>query len=556
MSRPSDPFIVELVQNALQALCDEMCTALRRAAMSMVIYERLDFGVAVVDPQGRMICQGAGLPVFIGMLDGAVRAALDKFGDDIHAGDVFVTNDPYDGGGSHLNDVVLSMPVFEDGQIVGWLVNKAHWTDIGGIRPGSMATDATEVYQEGVNFPNVKLFEAGTVNQAILDVVAANSRLPKQTLGDVWAGIAALRVGEKRLAQLARKHGRAPFLAAVDAFLDDGETAARDSLKSLPKGVFEATDTMEDGRAIKVRVTITDDDFTVDLRGNPMQGPTPFNCPFVCTRSAAQIVYKAITTGSMLASEGSFRPLKILVDDGSIFCARRPAAVSYYFEPLLYALDLTWKALAPRIPHAMGAGQMNSVSGVVIGTTHPDSGQFVMARETQLGGWGARPGSDGENGLYSAASGESFNSPVEIYERRNGIQIDSYAFNNEDGGEGEFRGGRGIRKAFRILAPEAWLTASHIRSLYPPWGLNGGNNGSPNFTVVRRADGSEERIRRVPRLPLKQGDVVEVFTATGGGYGDPAKRDPKRLDEDVKNGFVTPEQRRSRYGKRLDDAAE
>src|SRR5262245_26387223 len=157
MSEKPDPFIVELVQNALQALCDEMFTALRRAAMSMVIYERLDFGVAVIDPVGRMICQGAGLPVFIGMLDRAVESVLKKFGaGKVAPGDIFITNDPYDGGGSHLNDVVLSMPVFHGAQIVGWLVNKAHWTDIGGIRPGSMATDSSEIYQEGVNFPNLK----------------------------------------------------------------------------------------------------------------------------------------------------------------------------------------------------------------------------------------------------------------------------------------------------------------------------------------------------------------------------------------------------------------
>lgn len=543
-TRVKDPFIVELVQNGLQALCEQMFTALRRASMSMVIYERLDFGVAVIDPVGRMICQGAGLPAFIGMLDGAVVSTLKKFGpsDDIHAGDVFITNDPYDGGGSHLNDVVLSMPVFEGETLVAWLVNKAHWTDIGGISPGSMSTDSSEIYQEGVNFPNLKLFSRGQVNQAILDIVAGNSRLPESTLGDVWAGIAALRVGERRLRDLVRRHGAVQLLAAIEAFLFDGEKAALAALQPLPKGTFVTTDSMEDGRQLRVSVTISETEFIVDLRGNPKQNATPFNCPFVCTRSAAQIVYKAITTGSALANEGSFRPLKILVDEGSIFCAQRPAPVSYYFEAQLHALDLVWKALAPHMPELVGAGQINSVSGIAIGTTHPDSGKFVMARETQLGGWGGRPGRDGQNGLYSAASGESFNSPVEVYERRNGIQVDSYGFHTEDGGEGEQRGGRGITKAYRILAEQGWLTTSHIRSHYPPWALSGGNPGSPNYAEVRRADGTVELHRRVTRLPLKRGDVVIVHTATGGGYGQPSKRDPSALADDIKNGYVTPSQ--------------
>ena len=547
-----DPFTLEVIQNSFQAASEEMFAVLRKVAMSSVIYENLDFGVAVTDGTGRLASQGSGLPGFIGMLDSGVKAVLGKFGrEQIAPGDIFVSNDPYSGGVSHLNDVVLSLPVFVDAEIVAWMVNKAHWSDVGGMSPGSLSTETVEVYQEGLQLPDIKLFEQGEINQAVVDIIVSNCRLPQYTLGDMWAGIAALRAGERRTVELVRRYGRAAVLEAIEQHLDYGEAAARRALQELPRGRYEAQDWTEDSKPTRVVVEITEEAFIVDLRGNPAQDTGPFNCPWACTWSAAQMVFNAVTDPGSVSNEGTFRPLKLLCDEGSIFHCTRPAAVSRYSEPLLHAMDLIWKALAPHVPERLPAGQMNSVSGIIIAGVNPDTDEFQVMIEPNVGGWGARHDRDGQNGQMSGASGETFNCPVEIHEARHGVIIEGYGFHDLDGGEGKYRGGKGIVKDFRIRAQQMWLTSSHTRGKYPPWGMCGGRNGSLNFTKVIRRDGREEVYTRVTSLPLERGDLVSVYTANGGGHGEPTERHRAALLHDLKEGYVTPQQAENYYGFRL-----
>ena len=546
-----DPFTLEVIQNSFQAASEEMFAVLRKVAMSSVIYENLDFGVAVTDGTGRLASQGSGLPGFIGMLDSGVKAVLGKFGrEQIAPGDIFVSNDPYSGGVSHLNDVVLSLPVFVDAEIVAWMVNKAHWSDVGGMSPGSLSTETVEVYQEGLQLPDIKLFEQGEINQAVVDIIVSNCRLPQYTLGDMWAGIAALRAGERRTVELVRRYGRATVLEAIEQHLDYGEAAARRALQELPRGRYEAQDWTEDSKPTRVVVEITEEAFIVDLRGNPVQDTGPFNCPWACTWSAAQMVFNAVTDPGSVSNEGTFRPLKLLCDEGSIFHCKRPAPVSIYFEPLLHAMDLIWKALAPHVPERLPAGQMNSVSGIIIAGVNPDTDEFQVMIEPNVGGWGARHDRDGQNGQMSGASGETFNCPVEIREARHGVIIEGYGFHDLDGGEGKYRGGKGIFADYRIRSEEAWLTGYHTRGRHPPWGMNSGREGSLNFTRIYRNDGSVDDYTRATNVRVECGDLVRIYTANGGGYGDPRERPREQLLEDISNEFVTREQAEKYYGLR------
>ena len=557
--RNYDPFTVEIIQNSLHSICDEMFVAMRRTAMSSIIYEVLDFGVGVMDAEGQLTTQGAGIPVFVGMLDSSAKQVLKKFGpsDDIHPGDIFITNDPHSGGVSHLNDVVLLMPIFHAGALVAWTANKAHWGDVGGMVSGSISTVADEVFQEGILFPEIKLFERGKPIASIIDMICANSRTPQYTLGDMWSGIASIRTGERRIVEMIDKYDVATVKFAMSSLLDHGEAVSRRALSAIPEGTYEATDRTDDGYDTRVKVTIANGDFIVDLRGNPGPVPGPYNCPYQCTVVGAQIIFTALTGPTSVANEGTFRPLKVLTEKGSMFDAERPASAGMYFDPMMYTLDLIWKAMAPVVPERLGAGHMHSVCGTIFSSTHPDSGQLLVSCEPELGGWGAGPGRDGESGQFCAGDGETFNCPIEVNEVRNGLFVEQYAFRNDEGGEGEFRGGRGVRLDYRMRANDARLTGLYARTNgNPPWGLHGGRNGSLNSLQVLRTNGSIESHARISALELKAGDIVRITTASGGGYGDPRKRARERVLADLKNEFITPEQAEKHYGVTVPAAGE
>ena len=544
-----DPITIEIIQSSLTAITDEMFATMRKTAMSSIIYEVLDFGVAMFDAQGRLASSGSGIPGFIGMLEPGVRTVMKKFSaDDLHEGDIFMTNMPHFGGVSHLNDVVLIMPVFVDGKIISWLSNKAHWADVGGAFPGSISPDALDIYQEGLQLPEVRIIDAGKINQALLDVIAMNSRIPDTTLGDFWAGIASMRAGEKRLQSIVAKYGKDAVAYAIDDYITLGESQSRRALKALPKGEYNASEIMEDGQEIKAKITITEDEFIVDLRGNPKQNPNAMNSSYDATVVDAQMIFKAIASPQTFANYGTFTPLKVITDKGSMFDAQYPAAMSVYYEVSMLLFDILWKALAPALKDSLPAGHYSSICGTFIGGPHPENGKAQSIVEPQLGGWGACKDRDGLNALYTGYHGDTFNCPVEVTEQRNGLMVDRLALSEEDGGEGEYLGGKGINLEYRILRDDWWLTMAYVRSETGPWGLDGGLEGTTNYVKVRRKDGTEERYNTCTALPLQKDDVIRVFTATGGGYGDPAKRPPEKIREDIKNGYISAERAREVYG--------
>ncbi len=543
-----DPVTFDIIQNALEAVADEMFVAQRKTSMSAIIYEVLDLSTSVLDKHGEIAASGAGIPAFIGVLDKAIAGILKKFKlEDIRPGDMFASNDPYFGGVTHLNDMVLAAPVFHDDRLVAWVANIAHWNDVGGNVPGSMSSEATEIFQEGVRIPAVKIFEAGRANEAVFDILYVNTRLPDFLRGDLWAGIAGLRIGERRILELVAKYGAETFEAAVEDFMSFGERRARAALKEIPQGSYSFEEEQDTGAIHKVTLTITPDEFIVDLTDNPAQKGSS-NSSREGTEIAVQLAFKSFTDPEAPGNGGFFRPLKVITRPGTIFHVEAPGALGYYSEVEIRLFDMLLRALASHFPGVVPAGNFASICGTVVGGPHPVTGRHYTIVEPQVGGWGAWEGSDGNSGQFSGFHGETFNCPAEVAEARYGLSVDQAALNAEPGGEGQWRGGKGIDTHYRVLADNNFLSLGYTRTRIPPWGVAGGLDGSTNYVELTRTDGTSERFSFATNVTVNKGDVIRIVTANGGGYGDPAKRTPDMVAEDVKDGYLTPERAKEIYG--------
>ena len=548
MKKNLDPITVEIIQSSLQAACDEMFVAMRKTAMSSIIYEVLDFGTAVTDTNGNIAASGAGIPAFIAMCDKAAQAVIKKFDSkDIIEGDIFATNDPYNGGVTHLNDVIVVTPIFCGGERIAWSANIAHWPDLGGMAPGGISADATEIFQEGLQLPVIKMIEQGKPIRSVIDIITANSRVPQYTLGDMWAAIASIRVGEKRIIDIAKKYGVETFKQSVTLFMDYGEKASLGALSKLPEGTFHGEDLLDDGRKIQVDVTVTKNEFIVDLRNNPKQDEGPNNASYDGTVVSAQMAFKGITSSDFVCNAGTFRPLKVICDEGSMFNPIRPAAQGIYYETDIRSYDLIWKTISHLNPEKSTAGSFASICGTFMGGQHPDTGATFIIIEPQVGGWGAYDEGDGMNANFSAFHGDTFNTPAEISEARHGVYVDQMRLTEEDGGEGKFRGGKGIIMDYRVRSKNAWLSVAYTRSKSLPWSLEGGREGGPNYVEIIRKDGKKERYSVITVLPLEPEDVVRIHTGNGGGYGNPHDRDIKLIENDLLNEYITLEQASKYY---------
>jgi len=375
-----------------------------------------------------------------------------------------------------------------------------------------------------------------------------NSRLPDFLQGDMWAGIAAARVGERRILDLVDKYGLETFTTALDLFMDHGEEVARRALAELPKGRFSLEEEQDSGAACRVTVEITDDEFIVDLRDNPDQDPGPNNASRDGTMIAAQMVFMNITDAHSSANAGHFKPLKVLTRPGSVFDASPPAAFAIYYEVEIRLYDVIWRCLAPHLGDRLPAGSFASVCGTFIGGPHPDTGRHFTIVEPQVGGWGGSAFRDGNNAMFSGFHGDTFNCPAEVAETRYGLYVDQLALNDAPGGEGEHRGGRGIVLDYRVRSNGCFFTCAYTRNKHKPWPLQGGREGSPNHAQVIRKDGRVEDYAVVTALEVNEGDVIRLYTATGGGYGNPAKRPRELVLDDLRNGYLTEEQARMVYG--------
>ena len=548
-------FTREIIRHKLLATAAEMGAVLARTSMSPIVYEVLDFACGLTDATGRVIAQDNGLCLFTGTFKPQVESILARWPlADMRPGDIYMTNSPY-GGGTHNADIALVQPLFAAGRIVAFGISVTHWTEVGGKVLGSLAPDSTEIYQEGLQFPQLRLAREGVVNEAIVDIIRANVRLPMMSIGDLNAGIAASRIADQRVGDIVGRYGLETVLDTFEMILDHGETLSRNALRTIPPGVYVASDVIDgDGVSeapipIQVTVTVTPDTMTADFTGCSPQTRGPINCARGALMSACKTIFKAITAPQAPSNEGLFRPLEVICPEGTIFTATRPAPTGWYYEASAFATELIWKALAPVLPVRLSAGSYVSLCAYYIGGNRPDGAYWVLATP-QDGGWGASVDRDGESSLIATTDGDTYNYPAEVIETAFPITMLRNGFNTEaGGGHGEFRGGFGTVREYRIDNPGGGsLLASLGRSVQRPWGVDGGQEGTSNFYEIVRVDGQRDRGGRVTSLPLAEGDIVRIVTGNGGGWGDPAARSRDAVCRDVADGLIDTTTARAVYG--------
>jgi N-methylhydantoinase B len=548
-----DPITLEIIRGKLLAIADEMGIALARSSMSPVIYEVLDFACGICDAEAQLVAQTNGITLFTGTFAGQVEFIRRKFKKRMRPGDIYMTNDPYKGG-THTPDIALIKPVFVDGEVLAYAISVAHWSEVGGSVAGSIAPDASEIFQEGVRFPGVRIYREGERQEDLEDLIATNVRLPKMSLGDLNAGLAAVRMADVRLLELAARYGAPALRACFEHILAIGERLSRAAVAALPDGVYEAEDWIDgDGVApdqipVRVQVTIAGENITFDFTGCAAQRRGPINCAYGALLSSVKTVFKALVDPQAPSNEGYFRPVKVICPDGTVFTATQPAPTGWYYEGSAQASELVWRALAPLAPQRFSAGSYMSLCASYICGRDPESGEVFVHIEPHDGGWGATDEHDGTSALIATTDGDTYNYSIELLEAKFPLRCVRYALNVEDGvGAGRFHGGFGVLREYEIVADDAFTYASIGRSIERPWGLAGGGPGTPNYMEIE-SGGKLSRTARVPHAPLARGDRVRLVTGGGGGYGDPFTRPVEAVLADLRDDYITEAVAREQYG--------
>lgn len=555
----ADAFTTEVIRSAMVAISSEMKTNLMRTAYNTIIYEAEDFTVGIFDEHGNTVSIGLGLPMFIRGLSDAVKAKLAHWGrDGIRPGDILLTNDPAIMG-SHLNHMIFTLPVFNDGELMAFVSSMAHWQDIGG-QLGGVTRD---LFTEGLQMPFVKIFKAGVQDPELTAVIRANVRIPDRMLGDMRAQIAAIRTGERRVTDVLQRYGNEVFRQSLATLYDQSEAIAKRVVADIPDGVYAAESFMDDdgvavGRRIPigVEVTVRGDEMTIDLSGCSPQVAGYFNSGPTAGRSAAEVAFKCLTSPTLLPiNEGSFRPLEIVLPPGRIVSATKPAAVRMWMTVPMTVVDTIFKALATASPGRVIAGHHADLALVHGYGIDPTSGRSTIFREPGMtglsgGGWGAVVDRDGQSATVCLNDGDTHNTPVEAAEAKSPFVILRRALRPDSAGPGRFRGGLGVVQEVRMLVPSR-VESRVERTQCAPWGLAGGGDAAPNRVAVIRKDGRREASEvngKIDLTELEAGEGYIVETGGGGGFGSPFEREPARVLLDVRAGYVTSEAAERDYG--------
>ncbi len=547
-----DKLMVEVVKHSLIYISEEMGVALRKSAYSPNIRERADHSCAILDPKGKTIGQAEHIPVHIGSLPLGLRNTLQylkREGLESSPGDMFVVNDPYIAG-THLNDITLIRPMFAKNVLVGYVANKAHHVDIGGIAPGSISSQATELIQEGILLPPVRLMKGDKLRSDVLRMFASNTRMPEVTLGDLRAQVAADLLGEKRLAELVSKVGIEAFWSCCEAILDQTNKLALTEYAKMPKGRWKAEDCLElEDQIIRIsaEVTMTGEGVEVDFAGTDQQVRAPLNAVLGVTTAAVTFAVKTVLPAGLLTNDGFNRTIGITAPEGTIVNPVEPAPVAGgNLETSQRIVDTVYRALAEAMPDKIPAASHGSMNNLMMGGVHPQTGRPWAFYETIGGGYGGRPTADGVDGVHVNMT-NTLNTPIEVMEHYYPIKFETYGLRDGSGGPGEWRGGMGIERALTAKAP-VQVAIFGERSTVRPWGLKGGLPGEPSEYSVRRSNGKVIRLKSKDALVLEGGDTVRVRTAGGGGYGDPRNRKSLLVKEDLENQYVTEQQAKAVYG--------
>ncbi len=551
--RKVDPITFEVIKNALDSIADQTAISLMRSAYSAIVRDSLDYSTAICDHRGRMLAQGLTTPLHLGSFPEAMRHVVEKYQNSMLPGDLYILNDPYGSGGMHLPDVYVIKPLFAGPELVGYAATLAHHTDMGGIAPGSNAVHATEIFQEGLRIPLMKLHDAGRPNQDLLEIIERNVRLPRKVLGDLRAQVAGCVTAERGFAQLLDRYGIDEVRHYGEEMLDHAEHLMAAEIAAMPDGTYEFTDHI-DGLGdhprpitFHVKVTIAGCSLTADWTGTSPQVAAGINTPLPFTRSAVYLVMRSLAGSRDLPNnEGYMRPITVIAPPGTIVNSTAPAAVASRGITGFRMIDTLLGALAQAVPERVPAAGEGGVSWPSIGGYN--SGMPFIYVESILGTWGARPDGDGTEGMPNPGANQS-NQPVEMIEAELPLSIERYGFVADTGGSGRFRGGLALERQYRILAQEAGMTMRSDRRSHLPYGLAGGNPGTPSWNIIN--PGPNERI--LPTLPmesvaLRRGDVFRHVTAGGGGYGDPLEREPLMVLKDVLDEKLTPAYAAREYG--------
>ncbi len=547
--RKTDPARFEIVKNALIAAAEEMKIVLARTAYSPLLKVAGDYSCGIFDATGNMVAQGPDLPIHLGSMPDAVRAVVAAFRD-AAPGDVFIHNDPYQGG-SHLPDVNVIAPAFFGDRLLGFGCVRAHWPDVGSATPGSYGA-VTEIYGEGLRLPPVRLYRDGKPDPNIEAIIFANVRTPAERMGDLRAQVAANRRAAARLAALAGKYGADTLIAIMAEVLDYSEAMMRSALAALPDGeatfvdIFDGDGVIEEGETrdatftVKLRIHKQSDTVLVDFAGSDLAVAGPMNAPLTVTASGVFCALKMIADPKSLIppNSGCWRPVTVSAPTGSVVNAQHPSPVVYANHEMSHRVaDMVMGAMFGIAPRNVMAGSQGTSAVITFGGVDYRTGLRYVSYESVKGGFGARPIKDGINAVAATVS-NMMNTPIEILEASFPLRVEEYSLVPGSGGAGRYRGGLGVRRSWRVLERDAHAAVCCERSITPPFGLAGGSASAPALIELALPDSATRRLNSKGAFIAPAGSLVVVQAPGSGGYGPPEERDTAQVSEDLADGYV------------------
>jgi N-methylhydantoinase B len=551
MASQVDPFTLALFRSAITSLGDEMALTIYRTSYSGVLKDIMDYSTALCDPQGRLVAQGLTLAGHLCSIPVALKAALARFGDDVHPGDVICMNDPFEGG-MHLPDIFVFKPIFIDERMVSIAATICHHTDVGGRVPGSNASDSTEIYQEGLRIPPLKLFERGRRNDTLWTLIERNVRLPVRLFGDLRAQLAACHIAESGVHDLVARYGTDAFASMSAALLDHSEQLTRACLAELPDGMVSFEDWIDDdgidvGKPIRLFVTLDKrgDRLVADWTGTSPQVKGAINNTYSYTQAATLTAVKSVLSVNMPNNDGVFRAIEVIAPAGTVANGVLPAACAARGLTGFRMVDCCFGALGMLVPDRVFAASDGGNTGITIGGWTRDRQPFIYV-DFMSGSWGGRPWADGIDGNANMFANMASQS-VEILESEQPVEILAFEFVQDAGGPGRYRGGVPYRRDYRFLEDEAVLQVRSDRHTHRPYGLWGGYPGKPSRNILDPC-GAAQTLPSKLTMTIRQGDTLRHELPGSGGWGDPLDRDPAAVLRDVRNEFVSISAARADYG--------
>lgn len=545
-----DSITSEVIRHAMLSAAQEMARNLCRTAYNTIVYEIHDYGIGLHDPEGNAIAEAPGIAIFSGANGFGIQHVIDFLGvEALNQGDVLMVNYPY-WSSAHTLDVLVFSPIFAGSKLIGFASCRVHVLDLK-QKDAGYVLDSTDMSQEGMFFPGVKLYSEGQIQNDIFNIIRFNSRMADRTIGDIQAMVSAVHTGDVRLREIAEKYGPETLLGAMEEISDHGERLSRAAVAKLPDGSWEASDFVDSDGVdldqlveVKVKVTIDGDRMIVDW-SETEAARGPINLPIGMTRAATQLAFKALTTPDSYICAGNFRNLEVVTKPGSLMHAVPPMPTFTMWTGLL-APEIMTKALAKGLPDLIPACTGGDVCDVMALGVNPRNGAGWLEATNDAVGFGAHAGGDGEDGIMHVTEPGCRNNPVEVLENKGPMMIDRYGFRPDSGGAGKNRGGLGVEREYRFLAPTNAIVINY-KTKTQPWSIAGGKPGVKNTVIVHPGTDREHEVG-VSNTAFESGGAITNLTGGGGGWGNPFDREPEKVAADVKQGFVSVEAAASDYG--------